>query len=104
MWLELTSLWEENLTEAYVRNKSSYNKLESECRSKGWSVIPLHVEVAALRHINTTGGMMGKAMGMKVIESKRSRLKCMKIVLRSRYHIYQCRKQTEWSPLPLIQY
>ena len=25
--------------ESYIRKKSSYNKLESECRSKGWSVI-----------------------------------------------------------------
>ena len=46
------------------RQKRSYNKLESECRSKGWCVIPLYVEVAALGHINTTWGMMRKAMGM----------------------------------------
>ena len=36
IWLELTSLWEENLRESYIRKKSSYNKLESACRSKGW--------------------------------------------------------------------
>ena len=54
MWLELTSLWEENLTESYIRKKSNYDKLASECRCKGWSVIPLYVEVAALGHINTT--------------------------------------------------
>ena len=61
MWLELTSPWEENLTESSIRKKSSYNKLESECRSKGWSVIPLHVEDAALGHLNITWGMMSKA-------------------------------------------
>ena len=38
MWLELTSPREENITESYVRKKSSYNKLWSERRSKGWSV------------------------------------------------------------------
>ena len=52
MWLERISLWEENLTESYIRKKSSYNKITSECRSKGWSVIPLYVEIAALGHIN----------------------------------------------------
>ena len=30
MWLELTSLWKESLTELYIRKKSSYNKPESE--------------------------------------------------------------------------
>ena len=28
-WLELTSLWEENVTDSYTRRKGSYNKLES---------------------------------------------------------------------------
>ena len=32
MWLELPSLWEENLTKFDIRKRSSYNKLESECR------------------------------------------------------------------------
>ena len=56
MWLELTSPWENNLTESYIPKKNGYNKLGSECRSEGWSVIPLHVEVAARGHINTTWG------------------------------------------------
>ena len=90
MWLELTSPWEDNLTESYIRKKSSCNKLESECRSKGWSVIPLYVKPAALRHVNTTWGMMSKAMGMKMVESKRLRLKCSKIALHCSYHIHQC--------------
>ena len=50
MWLELTSTWEYNLAESCTRKKSCYNKLESEYRSKrskGWSVIPLYVEIAA---------------------------------------------------------
>ena len=92
LWLELTSLWEESLTESYIRKKSSYNKLESECRSKGWSVIPLYVDVAALGHISTTWSMMSKAMGMKRVECKRSRLTCTKVVLRCSYNIYHCRK------------
>ena len=33
MRLELTSPWEENLIESYIRQKSSYNKLESKCRT-----------------------------------------------------------------------
>ena len=79
MWLELTSQWEENLTESYIRKHNSYNKLESECKSEGWSVIPLCVEAGALGHINTTWGMMSKALGMTNNESKRMRLKCTKI-------------------------
>ena len=43
IWMELTSLWEKKLTESHNRKKSSYNRLESECRSEGWSVIPLNV-------------------------------------------------------------
>ena len=65
MWLELTSPWEENLTESYIRKKCSYNKLESECRNKGWSVIPLYVKVDDPRHVNTTWGRLSKAMGMQ---------------------------------------
>ena len=49
MWLELTSPWEES----YIRKKNSYNKLESECRSKEWSVIALYAGVAALGHITS---------------------------------------------------
>ena len=44
-------------------------------------MIPLYVEVATLGHINTTGGMMSKAIGMKSNESKRLSLKCTKIAL-----------------------
>ena len=58
---------------------SSYNKLESECTSTGWLVIPLYFEVATLRHINTTWGMVTKALDMKKNVSKRLRLKCTKI-------------------------
>ena len=104
MWLKLTSQWEENLTESFIRKKSSYNKLESECRSKGWLVIPLYVEVGALGHISTTWGMVSKALGTKKNESKQLRLKCTKIALRRSYHIYQCRKLNEWVAPPLIQY
>ena len=68
MWLELTSLWEENLAVSYIRNKSNYNKLESECRSQGSSVIPQCVEADALGHVNTTWGMLSKDMGMKRVE------------------------------------
>ena len=89
MWLEVSSTWEENLTEAYTRKKSSYSKLESECRSGECSMIPLYVEVAALGHTNTTWGMVSKALGMMKNESKRLRLKCTKVVLRCSYHIYQ---------------
>ena len=100
LWLDLTSLWEENLTESYIRKKSSYNKLENECRIKGWSVIPLYVEVAALGHINTAWSMLSKALGMKNNESKQLRLKCTKIALRCSYHIYQCRKLKQWVTPP----
>ena len=54
---------------------SSYNKLESECTSTGWLVIPLYVEVATPRHINTTWGMITKALDTKKHVSKRLRLK-----------------------------
>ena len=81
MWLELSSPWEENLTESYNRKKSSYSKLESECRSKGWSMILLYVEVAALGHVDTTWDTMSKAVGMKRVESKFLRLKYTKIAL-----------------------
>ena len=40
MWLELTSPWEDNLTDAYVRKKAKYNALETQCKSAGWTVIP----------------------------------------------------------------
>ena len=104
MWLELTSPWEENLTDAYIRKKAKYNELERQCGSAGWTVIPLYVEVAALGHANTTWGMMSKAIGMKKRDSKRLRLKCSKIALRCSYHIYQCRKLKEWTTPPLVQY
>ena len=104
MSLELTSAWEENLTESHIRKKRSCNKLESECKSKGWSVIPLYVEVAARRHENTMLGMMSKAMGMKRFESKRLRLKCSEVALHCSYHIYQSCKPTEWMVRRLIQY
>ena len=58
-------------------------------------MIPLHAKVVALRHINTTWGMMSKALGMERVESKWLRLKCRKIALCCSYHIYQCRKLTE---------
>ena len=74
MWLELASPWEEKLTESHIRKKSSYNKLVRECRSKGLFVIPLYVEDAALGHVNTTWGMMRKAMGMKGVQSKKRRV------------------------------
>ena len=77
LWLELTSPWKENLTESYIRS----NKLESECSSKGRSGIPLYLEVAALGHVNTTWGMMSKAIGMKRVGRKWLRLKCSKIAL-----------------------
>ena len=89
MWLELTSPWEENLAESYIRKKSSCNKLESKCRIKGWSAIPLYVEVGALGHISTTWGMMSKALGMKNNDSKPLRLKCTKIALRCSDHTCQ---------------
>ena len=95
MWLKLTSPWVENLTDSFIRKKRSYNKLETECKTNGWSVIPLYVEVAALGHINTTWGRMSKAMSMPKPESKRLRLKFATIALRCSYHIYQCRKLTE---------
>ena len=65
MWLELTSPWEENLTDSYIRKKGKYKELERQCGSAGWTAIPLYVEVAALGHANTTWGMMNKAIGMK---------------------------------------
>ena len=104
MWLELTSPWEENLIESYTRKNSSYNKLESEYRSKAWSGISLYVEVGALGHINTTWGMMSTSMGMTNNESKRLRLTCTKITLRCSYHIQHCRKLKEWLVPPLMQY
>ena len=64
-------------------------------------MIPLYVEVAALRHVNTTWGMMSQAMRMGSVESKHLRLKCSKIELRCSYHTYKCRKLTEWFVLPL---
>ena len=104
MWLELTSPWEENLVESYVRKKGSYNKLESECGHNGWTVIPLYVEVGARGAINTTWGRMSKAMGMSKTESKKLRFKCSKIALRCSYFLYQSRKQKEWQKRPLIEY
>ena len=65
-------------------------------------MIPLYVEAAALGYINTTWGMMSKALGMRKNESKRLRLKGTEIALRCSYHIYQCRKLKEWVA-PLIQ-
>ena len=102
MWLELTSPWEENLVESYVRKKG--NKLESECRHNGWTVIPLYVEVGARGAINTTWGRMSKAMGMSKTESKELRFKCSRIALRCSYLLYQSRKQKEWQKRPLIEY
>ena len=64
MWLELTSPWEDNLTDSYIRKKSTYNRLQSECRTNGWSVIPMSVEVGALGHINIMWGEMSKEMGI----------------------------------------
>ena len=61
MWLELTSPWEDKLTDSYIRKKSTHNRLESECRTNGWSVIPMCVKLGALGHINTTWGEMSKA-------------------------------------------
>ena len=78
-----------NLTESYIRKKSSYNKLESECRSKGWSMIPLYAEVATLGHVDTMRRMMSNAMGITRVQSERLRLKWTKIALRCSYHIYQ---------------
>ena len=86
---------------SYIRKKSSYNKLESECRSKGWSVIPLYVDVAALGHINTTWSMMSKAMGMTNNESKRSRLRCTKIALQlSHPSVPQANRMVKPTPKP----
>ena len=82
MCLELTSLWERNLTQSYIRKKSSYDKLERECRSMGWSVIPLYVEAIGPNHLKTTWGMMSKTVGMKKDASKRLSLKCTKIAMR----------------------
>ena len=104
MWLELTSPWEDNLTDAYTRKKAKYNALETQCRSAGWTVIPLTCEVGALGHINTTWGRMSKAMGMSNAESKRLRWKCSKIALRCSYHIYQSCKLKEWTTPPLVQH
>ena len=54
-----TSQWEED------PKTGSYKRLENECRSKGWSVNILYVEVAVLGQARTTWGMMSKVVGMK---------------------------------------
>ena len=51
MWLQLIPLRGENLSESYIKTN---NKLESDCRDKRWTVIPVYVEVATLGHVNTS--------------------------------------------------
>ncbi len=102
MWLELTSPWEDNLTDAYTRKKAKYNALETQCRSAGWTVIPLTCEDGALGHINTTWGRMSNAIGMSNADRQRLTRNCSKIALLATYPLSHSPKRTaSTTPPPL---
>ena len=57
IWIELTSPWEENLTEKHFEKMDKYNKLAVDLREGKhhgvkWTVVPLCVEVGARGAIN----------------------------------------------------
>ena len=102
-WIELTSPWEENMSEWHMKKHDKYNKLAIAIRDKGWTAIPLCVEVGARGYINHKWGRMCKVLGMRVRENKALRARVTEVSQRCSYYIYQSRKNKEWVVRPLLK-
>ena len=102
MWIELTSPWEENMTNWHMRKHDKYNKLAIAIRAKGWTAIPLCVEVGARGYINHKWGAMRKVLGMRDWENKALRAHVTEVSQRCSYFIYLSKKNKEWVVRPLL--
>ena len=102
VWIELTSPWEENMTNWHMRKHDKYNKLAIAIRAKGWTAIPLCVEVGARGYINHKWGAMRKVLGMRDWENKALRAHVTEVSQRCSYFIYLSKKNKEWVVRPLL--
>ena len=102
-WIELTSPWEENMSEWHMKKHDKYNKLAIAIRDKDWTAIPLCVEVGARGYINHKWGRMCKVLGMRVRENKALRARVTEVSQRCSYYIYLSRKNKEWVVRPLLK-
>ena len=95
-WIELTSPWEENMSKWHMKKHDKYNKLAIAIRAKGWTAIPLCIEVGARGYINHKWGRMRKVLGMRDWENKALRARVTQVSQRCSYYIYLSRKNKEW--------
>ena len=103
VWIELTSPWEENMSSWHMKKHYKYNKLAIAIKAKGWTAIPLCVEVGARGYINSTPWEhMRKELGMRNRESKSLNARVAKVAQRCSKYIYQSRKNKEWVVRPLL--
>ena len=63
IWIELTSLWEDNMTLRHHEKLGRYNQLKIDCESHGWRVHPLCVEVGCRGHCGQSYEWMCKVLG-----------------------------------------
>ena len=69
-WVELTSPWEDNLSQWHFKKHEKYSKLAETVRGRGWTLHPLCIEVGARGKTNDTWLQMAKAFSMASGESK----------------------------------
>jgi hypothetical protein len=102
VWIELTSPWEENMSIWHMRKHDKYNPLAIAIDAKGWTAIPLCVEVGARGYINHKWGQMRKVLGMRDWENKALQAHVAQVAQRCSYYIYLSRKNKEWVARPLL--
>ena len=102
MCLNVSIEWEENMSSWHMKKHDKYNKLAIAIRAKGWTAIPLCVEVGARGYINHKWGHMRKVLGMRNWENKSLQAHVTQVAQRCSYYIFLSRKNKEWVVRPLL--
>ena len=97
IYIELTSPWEANMSQAH-RGKMKKYADEGLHAIPGWTTIPLCVEVGARGTTSNTFHHMCKTLGMQKRESIRLRKKVQTIAERCSYFLFLSRKVRGWDP------
>jgi hypothetical protein len=101
IWGELTCPLEENIPEAHVRKKRRYLQLEVDCRVKGWTVHAFQFEVGAIGFVANSARKFFSSLGCPNPQFKHVSERMSSSSRRSSFHIWNCRRSSNWIGPPL---
>ena len=103
IWVELTSLWEENMEKNHFFKKSRYNDSVLACQANDWKVHDLCVEVGCRGYVHAHGwNTMIDTLSFTRGEARRLNWIVEDTALHCSHAIFAQHKEPQWIPKPLM--